>query len=132
MFVYVRGELFLVFKRKRKVMSTNQYFYDTNAQEEKTELKKRRREKPTFDQSKCWFCLASPSVEKHLVITVGETVYLALAKGNYLRYKKKQMRNFQFLLSTAVIYKVSQHNVKTLEYSNKILQAYIIIQRYLY
>lgn len=30
---------------------------------------------------KCWFCLSSTSVEKHLVITVGEHFYLALAKG---------------------------------------------------
>lgn len=30
---------------------------------------------------KCWFCLSSPDVEKHLIITVGEHFYLALAKG---------------------------------------------------
>ncbi|RZF32947.1 hypothetical protein LSTR_LSTR000817 [Laodelphax striatellus] len=30
---------------------------------------------------KCWFCLASPEVEKHLVISIGTEVYLALAKG---------------------------------------------------
>lgn len=62
-------------------MGLNQYFYDTNAEEEKSTSKRRKREKVEFDQSKCWFCLASPSVEKHLVITVGETTYLALAKG---------------------------------------------------
>lgn len=73
--------LVVVFKKKRKTVGSNQYFYDTNAEEGKTEAKKRRREKITFDQSKCWFCLASPSVEKHLVITVGESTYLAVAKG---------------------------------------------------
>ncbi|KAL6080579.1 CWF19 like cell cycle control factor 1 [Balamuthia mandrillaris] len=31
--------------------------------------------------SDCWFCLKSPKVEKHLVVSVGETVYVALAKG---------------------------------------------------
>lgn len=30
---------------------------------------------------KCWFCLSSPSVEKHMVISVGDNFYLALAKG---------------------------------------------------
>jgi len=29
----------------------------------------------------CWFCLSSPKVEKHLVVSIGEEVYLALAKG---------------------------------------------------
>lgn len=43
--------------------------------------KKIKRPRIEFDQSKCWFCLASPSVEKHLVVTVGNCVYLAAAKG---------------------------------------------------
>ncbi|KAM9845990.1 CWF19-like protein 1 [Aulostomus maculatus] len=29
----------------------------------------------------CWFCLASPQVEKHLVLSIGTHCYLALAKG---------------------------------------------------
>ncbi|XP_068134376.1 CWF19-like protein 1 isoform X2 [Hyperolius riggenbachi] len=29
----------------------------------------------------CWFCLASPEVEKHLVVSIGEHCYVALAKG---------------------------------------------------
>ena len=29
----------------------------------------------------CWFCLANPQVEKHLVVSVGAECYLALAKG---------------------------------------------------
>lgn len=29
----------------------------------------------------CWFCLSSPSVESHLIISIGENSYLALAKG---------------------------------------------------
>ena len=33
------------------------------------------------DPGPCWFCLGSPQVEKHLVISVGQSVYLALAKG---------------------------------------------------
>lgn len=34
-----------------------------------------------FISDSCWFCLSSPSVEKHLVISVGTHCYLALAKG---------------------------------------------------
>ncbi|CAN9508519.1 unnamed protein product [Ophioblennius macclurei] len=29
----------------------------------------------------CWFCLASPQVEKHLVVSIGSNCYLAVAKG---------------------------------------------------
>lgn len=31
--------------------------------------------------SNCWFCLGSPDVEKHLVVSVATEAYLALAKG---------------------------------------------------
>ncbi|XP_057969244.1 zinc finger CCCH domain-containing protein 64 isoform X2 [Malania oleifera] len=30
---------------------------------------------------KCWFCLSSPNVESHLIISIGESFYCALAKG---------------------------------------------------
>lgn len=29
----------------------------------------------------CWFCLSSPNVESHLIISIGEIYYLALPKG---------------------------------------------------
>ncbi|TMS03105.1 CWF19-like protein 1, partial [Larimichthys crocea] len=38
----------------------------------------RRHPQPT---GPCWFCLASPQVEKHLVISIGTHCYLAMAKG---------------------------------------------------
>ena len=31
--------------------------------------------------TECWFCLASPHVEKHLVVSIGNEAYLALPKG---------------------------------------------------
>ncbi|ODN06030.1 CWF19-like protein 1 [Orchesella cincta] len=36
---------------------------------------------PPVPQGPCWFCLASPEVEKHLIISIGESVYLTIAKG---------------------------------------------------
>ncbi|KAJ9688137.1 hypothetical protein PVL29_014063 [Vitis rotundifolia] len=30
---------------------------------------------------RCWFCLSSPDVESHLIISIGESYYCALAKG---------------------------------------------------
>ena len=29
----------------------------------------------------CWFCLSNPAAQKHLIVDIGEEVYLALAKG---------------------------------------------------
>ncbi|XP_017340533.1 CWF19-like protein 1 isoform X1 [Ictalurus punctatus] len=37
--------------------------------------------KPPQPAGPCWFCLASPEVEKHLVISIGTHCYMALAKG---------------------------------------------------
>lgn len=39
------------------------------------------RNRPAQPPAPCWFCLGSPDVEKHLVVSVGTQVYLALAKG---------------------------------------------------
>lgn len=62
-----------------------QFFYnmDLNDDTKRKRHKKEHHKKPKleFDQSKCWFCLSSPEVSKHLVISVGTEVYLALAKG---------------------------------------------------
>lgn len=40
--------------------------------------------KPPQPTGPCWFCLASPEVEKHLVVSIGTHCYLALAKGGLL------------------------------------------------
>ena len=42
---------------------------------------KRRRNSPAFDTSQCWFCFSSPSVDKSLVVSIGDHAYLATAKG---------------------------------------------------
>ncbi|KAG0745016.1 hypothetical protein G6F66_008904 [Rhizopus arrhizus] len=36
-------------------------------------------EQPSLDS--CWFCLSNPKVEKHLVASIGNELYVALAKG---------------------------------------------------
>ncbi|ORX55121.1 hypothetical protein DM01DRAFT_1286543 [Hesseltinella vesiculosa] len=33
------------------------------------------------DLRSCWFCLSNPDIEKHLIGSIGENVYLTLAKG---------------------------------------------------
>ncbi|XP_055836731.1 CWF19-like protein 1 homolog [Episyrphus balteatus] len=77
-------------KGKQQMDDGKQYFYDLNSNSNDNRKRGRKgfgydgqekRQKPTFDQEKCWFCLSSPDVEKHLVISVGDSFYLALAKG---------------------------------------------------
>ncbi|XP_053962313.1 CWF19-like protein 1 homolog [Anastrepha ludens] len=68
---------------------SKQYFYDMQAGGDDNRKRgsgggQRRDKRPrimNIDQEKCWFCLSSPEVEKHLVISIGENFYLALAKG---------------------------------------------------
>uniref|UniRef100_A0A8C2Z6V9 CWF19-like protein 1 n=1 Tax=Cyclopterus lumpus TaxID=8103 RepID=A0A8C2Z6V9_CYCLU len=45
-------------------------------------FKKILKKQPPQPTGPCWFCLASPQVEKHLVISIGTHCYLALAKGS--------------------------------------------------
>eukprot|EP00124_Ichthyophonus_hoferi_P000769 Ihof_evm11s31 gene=Ihof_evmTU11s31 len=46
------------------------------------EMKRRKLDHRKAETSmECWFCLSSPQVEKHLVVTVGTEIYMALAKG---------------------------------------------------
>ncbi|XP_019053876.1 PREDICTED: zinc finger CCCH domain-containing protein 64 isoform X2 [Nelumbo nucifera] len=40
-----------------------------------------RRNRSENRSKECWFCLSSPNVESHLILTVGENYYCALAKG---------------------------------------------------
>ncbi|EFN63870.1 CWF19-like protein 1 [Camponotus floridanus] len=63
-----------------------QFFYDMDSKDNGKRLRHQnnnhnKKLKLEFDQSKCWFCLSSPVVSKHLVISVGTEIYLALAKG---------------------------------------------------
>ncbi|CAL7946098.1 unnamed protein product [Xylocopa violacea] len=71
--------------QKSEQPKRTQFFYDMDSQEPTKRSKRsdgsNKRQKPEFDQAKCWFCLSSPEVSKHLVISVGTEVYVALARG---------------------------------------------------
>ncbi|KAJ7345364.1 hypothetical protein JRQ81_001314 [Phrynocephalus forsythii] len=67
-----------------------QFFFDLSSKPkgrkrpagESGELQRKRpNPKPPLPTASCWFCLASPEVEKHLVVSIGTHCYLALAKG---------------------------------------------------
>lgn len=68
--------------------ASSQFFYDLSKSSEGQKRKHKESEKSgKHKQSKvqaletCWFCLTSKEVEKHLVVSIGETCYVALAKG---------------------------------------------------
>ncbi|PBC31219.1 CWF19 protein [Apis cerana cerana] len=71
--------------QKLEQLKQTQFFYDMESKETSKRSKSsegsNKRSKPEFDQAKCWFCLSSPEVSKHLVISVGTEVYVALARG---------------------------------------------------
>ncbi|NXJ25154.1 C19L1 protein, partial [Dicrurus megarhynchus] len=67
-----------------------QFFFDLNKHQgtkrpsdgkERGESQPKQAKKPPQPTGPCWFCLASPEVEKHLVVSIGTHCYLALAKG---------------------------------------------------
>ncbi|XP_078276031.1 CWF19-like protein 1 isoform X1 [Rhinoraja longicauda] len=69
--------------------SDTQFFFDLSKREGKKRLsgeggphQSKQVRKPPKPTSPCWFCLASPEVEKHLIISIGTHCYIALAKGS--------------------------------------------------
>ncbi|XP_018418197.1 PREDICTED: CWF19-like protein 1 isoform X2 [Nanorana parkeri] len=69
--------------------SAQQFFFDLKQPQGKRQSDGRGRQQGQAKQPRkhpqptgpCWFCLASPEVEKHLVVSIGEHCYIALAKG---------------------------------------------------
>ncbi|XP_064073797.1 CWF19-like protein 1 isoform X2 [Vanessa tameamea] len=70
-----------------RVSGNGQFFFNMDAADDDHGKRKRKggdnpeRKRKEFDPDTCWFCLSSPTVEKHLVISVGSHCYLALPKG---------------------------------------------------
>ncbi|GAB6026563.1 hypothetical protein CHUAL_012979 [Chamberlinius hualienensis] len=80
-------------KVKKNEEKSQQFFYDLESGPETKMNKGKRRAEDHHQErrqpkrqtippsSDCWFCLSSPKVEKHLVVSVGTHNYMALAKG---------------------------------------------------
>ena len=68
--------------------STDQYFFKTRgAQPQGGTFKRQKRIRKKHNvpaRMDCWFCLASPTCEKHLIVSVGRETYVCLPKGDYL------------------------------------------------
>lgn len=66
--------------------SDSQFFFDTTSPSPSNKRPrggdhKNHTKKLSIDSSRCWFCLSNSSVEKQLIITIGNHCYLTLAKG---------------------------------------------------
>lgn len=64
-----------------------QFFYDQKiaARGQKQGALRQENRKPRAppvpERTECWFCLATPSVERHLIVSIGQEAYLAMPKG---------------------------------------------------
>eukprot|EP01132_Coremiostelium_polycephalum_P009149 gene9149-11215_t len=56
----------------------NQQQQGGNRRNQQQQHQQRKRQ---YEETKCWFCLSSPDVESHLVVTIGSEAYLAFPKG---------------------------------------------------
>ncbi|KAI9279119.1 CwfJ C-terminus 1-domain-containing protein-like protein [Sporodiniella umbellata] len=54
------------------------------------EMARNQYEKPSLDS--CWFCLSNPKIEKHLIVSIGEELYMTLAKGPLLASKDEECK----------------------------------------
>lgn len=46
----------------------------------------------------CWFCLANPKVEKHLIVSIGTEIYATLAKGPVITDKDSSVPGLGHIL----------------------------------
>lgn len=77
---------------EKSEQSARQFFYAMDSSEENRDsqprankregkFERRPRKQMKVDLDSCWFCLASPNVDKTLIVSIGDYSYLALAKG---------------------------------------------------
>ncbi|GMF20547.1 unnamed protein product [Phytophthora lilii] len=46
------------------------------------EQQQRRNHRPAVpERTECWFCLSTPTLERHLIVSIGQEAYLAMPKG---------------------------------------------------
>ncbi|RLN94749.1 hypothetical protein BBJ28_00014394 [Nothophytophthora sp. Chile5] len=49
--------------------------------ENPSQQQRRNHRPPVPERSECWFCLATPTLERHLIVSIGQEAYLAMPKG---------------------------------------------------
>ncbi|NXD70796.1 C19L1 protein, partial [Eolophus roseicapillus] len=89
--------------------------------------------KPPQPSGPCWFCLASPEVEKHLVVSIGTHCYLALAKGGLLpdHVLILPIGHYQSVvdLSSEVVEEVTKYKSALKEFFRSKGKRYVLFER---
>ncbi|KAM6265431.1 CWF19-like protein 1 isoform 2-T2 [Porphyrio hochstetteri] len=119
-----------------------QFFFDLNKHQGKkrpSEGKERgnsqpkQAKKPPQPTGPCWFCLASPEVEKHLVVSIGTHCYLALAKGGLLpdHVLILPIGHYQSVvdLSSEVVEEVAKYKAALKEFFRSKGKRYVLFER---
>ncbi|NXL67458.1 C19L1 protein, partial [Chordeiles acutipennis] len=119
-----------------------QYFFDLNKHQGKKRpsdgkeggnSQPKQAKKPPQPTGPCWFCLASPEVEKHLVVSIGTHCYLALAKGGLLpdHVLILPIGHYQSVvdLSSEVVEEVTKYKSALKEFFRSKGKRYVLFER---
>ncbi|XP_074965641.1 CWF19-like protein 1 isoform X2 [Phalacrocorax aristotelis] len=119
-----------------------QFFFDLNKHQgkkrssdgkERGNSQPKQVKKPSQPMGPCWFCLASPEVEKHLVVSIGTHCYLALAKGGLLpdHVLILPIGHYQSVvdLSSEVVEEVTKYKSALKEFFRSKGKRYVLFER---
>ncbi|XP_064369601.1 CWF19-like protein 1 isoform X2 [Dromaius novaehollandiae] len=119
-----------------------QFFFDLNKNQgkkrssdgkERGNSQPKQAKKPPQPTGPCWFCLASPEVEKHLVVSIGTHCYLALAKGGLLpdHVLILPIGHYQSVvdLSSEVVEEVTKYKSALKEFFRSKGKRYVLFER---
>ncbi|NXS63908.1 C19L1 protein, partial [Brachypteracias leptosomus] len=119
-----------------------QFFFDLNKHQgkkrpsdgkERGSSQPKQAKKPPQPTGPCWFCLASPEVEKHLVVSIGTHCYLALAKGGLLpdHILILPVGHYQSVvdLSSEVVEEVAKYKSALKEFFRSKGKRYVLFER---
>ncbi|NXW10686.1 C19L1 protein, partial [Fregetta grallaria] len=119
-----------------------QFFFDLNKHQgkkrpsdgkERGNSQPKQARKPPQPTGPCWFCLASPEVEKHLVVSIGTHCYLALAKGGLLpdHVLILPIGHYQSVvdLSSEVVEEVTKYKSALKEFFRSKGKRYVLFER---
>ncbi|XP_075573772.1 CWF19-like protein 1 [Pelecanus crispus] len=122
--------------------SACQFFFDLNKHQGKKRpsdgkdrgnSQPKQAKKPPQPTGPCWFCLASPEVEKHLVVSIGTHCYLALAKGGLLpdHVLILPIGHYQSVvdLSSEVVEEVTKYKSALKEFFRSKGKRYVLFER---
>ncbi|KAJ7426905.1 CWF19-like protein 1 [Willisornis vidua] len=129
-------------KARAEEEPASQFFFDLNKQQgkkrpsegkERGESQPKQAKRPPQPTGPCWFCLASPEVEKHLVVSIGTHCYLALAKGGLLpdHVLILPIGHYQSVvdLSSEVLKEVTKYKAALKEFFRSKGKRYVLFER---